>query len=108
MMLSKLLLNALGLVTVALPVAADDLPKTVAEAESLERADALPSTDFYSVPTNLATTKPGDLLRRESFSGYSLPEGIRTVRILYHSLDAHRRDLVTSAVVLIPGGTAPV
>jgi len=108
MMLSKLLLNALGLVTVALPVAAYDLPKTVAEAEVMERADALPSTSFYSAPTNLETTKPGDLLRRESFSGYTLPEGIRTVRILYHSQDAHRRDLVTSAVVLIPGGTAPV
>lgn len=74
----------------------------------MERADALPATSFYSAPTKLTTTKPGDLLRRESFSGYRLPEGTQTVRILYHSLDAHRRDVVASAVILITSGKTPV
>ena len=83
------------------------MPKIVAQAIAMEQADRLPIGDFYSTPANLSATKPGDLLRKESFSGYTLPKGATAVRILYHSLDATGGDVATSAVVLIPAGTAP-
>ena len=86
---------------------AQEMPKSVAQAEAMETADRLPLTDFYSTPDNLAATKPGALLRKEAFTGYSLPKGASAVRILYHSLDATAHDVVTSGVVLIPAGTAP-
>jgi pimeloyl-ACP methyl ester carboxylesterase len=73
----------------------------------MEQADRLPLTDFYSTPQSLSATKPGDLLRKEAFSGYALPKGASAVRILYHSLDATGQDVATSGVVLIPAGTAP-
>jgi pimeloyl-ACP methyl ester carboxylesterase len=72
----------------------------------MERADALPITHFYDAP-RLSDSKPGDLLRQESFDGYSLPSGARAVRILYHSLNAAGRSVATSAVILVPAGPAP-
>jgi pimeloyl-ACP methyl ester carboxylesterase len=87
------------------PVHAQEMPKTLVEAAAMEQADRLPITDFYSTPVNLAATKPGDLLRKEGFAGYSLPKGATAVRILYHSVDAIGQDVATSGVVLIPGGT---
>jgi pimeloyl-ACP methyl ester carboxylesterase len=72
----------------------------------MERADALPITRFYDAP-KLSGSKPGDLLRQESFDGYLLPKGARAVRILYHSLDAAGRDVATSAVILLPAAPAP-
>ena len=86
-------------------VHAQEMPKTLAEAAAMEQADRLPITDFYSTPVNLAATKPGALLRKETFAGYSLPKGATAVRILYHSMDAIGQDVATSGVVLIPGGT---
>jgi pimeloyl-ACP methyl ester carboxylesterase len=86
---------------------AQEMPKTVAEAVRMEQADRLPITDFYSTPATLHSSKPGELLRKEAFPGYSLPKGATAVRILYHSLDATGRDVATSGVVLIPAGTAP-
>ena len=86
---------------------AQEMPKTLAEAQAAERADGLPITDFYSTPRNLSATKPGELLRKESFTGYSLPKGATAVRILYHSLDATGGNVATSGVVLIPAGTPP-
>ena len=84
-----------------------EMPKTPAQALALETADRLPITEFYSTPGNLSASKPGDLLRKESFGGYTLPQGATAVRILYHSLSATGRDVATSAVVLIPAGKAP-
>ena len=86
---------------------AQEMPKTMAEAVAMEQADRLPITDFYATPSNLSSTKPGDLLRKESFTGYSLPKGATAMRILYHSLDATGKDVATSGVVLIPGGVPP-
>jgi alpha-beta hydrolase superfamily lysophospholipase len=86
---------------------AQEMPKTLAEATAMEHADRLPITDFYSTPVDLAATKPGDLLRKEVFAGYSLPKGASAVRILYHSLDATGGDVATSGVVLIPAGSPP-
>ena len=96
----------LGLLGIA-GAQAQEMPKTLVEAAGMEQADRLALTDFYSTPSNLSTTKPGDLLRKESFTGYALPKGAGAVRILYHSLDATGRDVATSGVVLIPAGTAP-
>ena len=83
------------------------LPKTVAEAVKMERDNTLPLSAFYKTPKSISSSKPGDLLRQETFTGYLLPEGAKAVRILYHSLSADRHDVVTSGVVLIPAGTAP-
>ena len=91
----------------AAPALAQQMPKSVAEALTLEQADRLPIGDFYSTPANLSAGKPGDLLRKESFAGYTLPKGATAVRILYHSLDATGGDVATSGVVLIPAGTPP-
>jgi hypothetical protein len=82
------------------------LPKSLAEAIKMERAEALPRTAFYDSPS-LAASKPGDLLRKAEFRGYAVPDGARTVRILYHSLDASGHAVATSGVVLIPAGAAP-
>jgi pimeloyl-ACP methyl ester carboxylesterase len=100
-------LGILGWLVIALPVAADDASREVAEAQAIELANALPPTRFYSDPVSLTGTKPGDLLRQEGFAGYTVVEGMKAVRILYHSQDAARGDVVTSAVVLVPPGTAP-
>ncbi len=91
------------------PTLADEwpLPRSLPDAIRMEKANALPITDFYSTPS-LAGTKPGALLRQEDATGYSTPKGARAVRILYHSLDADSKSVVTSALVLIPAGTAPV
>jgi len=82
------------------------VPKTLAEAITLERADALPITAFYESPA-LSGTKPGELLRKETSKDYAVPDGATAVRILYHSLDAGGAHVATSGVVLIPAGKAP-
>jgi len=82
------------------------MPHSLAEAVKMERQDALPLTAFYETPS-LARTKPGELLRHEGFSGYTLPAGARAVRILYHSQGPDGSDVATSGVVLIPAGNAP-
>jgi len=91
-----------------IPAMADlpELPQSLAEAERMEAADALPRTVFYETPS-LATTKPGALLRREQFTGYEVPKGATAVRILYHSLNAAGADVATSGVVLVPAGDSP-
>lgn len=99
--------KAAVLMLAAVAARAQEMPKTVAEAVALERADRLPITDFYGTPADLSATKPGALLRKEVFAGYSLPKGATAVRILYHSLSATGRDVATSGVVLIPAGAAP-
>lgn len=83
------------------------LPRNVAEALRLEAADALTLTAFYDTPRDIAATKAGDLLRSEPGSGYHLPQGVRAIRILYHSRDSRDRDVASSAVILLPGGTRP-
>src|SRR4030081_1164189 len=107
---ARVLPGALG-ATLALLAAtaahAQEMPKTLVEAAAMEKADRLPITDFYSAPSNLAATQPGDLLRKAPFTGYSLPKGATAVRILYHSLDATGQAVATSGVVLIPAGTPP-
>src|SRR5579871_1789058 len=82
------------------------MPRSLAEAMQWEKADALPRTALYETPA-LKGTQPGALLKQEQSSAYSVPAGVGTIRILYHSLDAGGRDVATSGVVLIPSGHAP-
>jgi len=111
-------MNALGLFLGGVVVAtamtatpfadtAEAPPPTPKQALTLERSDLLPITKFYDTPSDLSSSKPGDLLRSEKFSDYILPPGATAVRILYRSLDAEGRPVATSGVVLIPAGKAP-
>lgn len=106
---------ALTLLAVAAPsllagerARADDLvaPRSLADAVRMEREDALPRTAFYETPS-LAASKPGDLLKHENFTGYSIPTGAQAVRILYHSQSSKGADVASSGVVLVPAGKAP-
>jgi pimeloyl-ACP methyl ester carboxylesterase len=110
MKMRKAMLGTLGMALALLgadAAVAQTMPKSVAEAIALEQADRLAIGDFYSTPANLSVTKPGELLRKEPFTGYTLPKGATAVRIIYHSLDATGGDVATSAAVLIPAGTPP-
>src|SRR5579862_8801702 len=82
------------------------MPRSLAEAMQWEKADALLRTALYETP-GLKGTQPGALLKQEPSSAYSVPAGVSTIRILYHSLDAGGRAVATSGVVLIPSGHAP-
>jgi pimeloyl-ACP methyl ester carboxylesterase len=73
----------------------------------MEAATALPLTHFYDTPKTLPTSKPGDLLKKEPATHYTLPAGASAVRILYHSKDAAGGDVAASAAVLIPAGPKP-
>ncbi len=95
---------ALFLSTAAL---ADDLPKSRAEALTMEAQDALPLTHFYDPPVPLGRQAPGALIRAEPFQGYSLPPGASAVRILYMSRALDGAPVAASGVVLIPAGPAP-
>ncbi len=100
------LLLAPALVTAAEAPPVPVMPKSLAEAIAMEKADALPRTALYESP-DLAATKPGALLKSEPFTGYAVPDHAHSVRILYHSQDAEGRSVATSGVVLIPAGKAP-
>ena len=89
------------------PAAAQEGPKSVAEAAAMESKDALPITRFYDAPEGLESSRPGSLVRKEPFEGYTLPAGAHAVRILYHSRSAEDHDVVTSGVVLVPAGQTP-
>src|ERR1700761_7173996 len=67
------------------------LPTTLDEAQSLERADALPPTGLYSQHYDLVHGKPGDLLAQEPFDGYQVAGLGRALRIAYQSQDASNR-----------------
>jgi len=103
-MKNRLAVNLLMLVLPA-SLPAQEMPHSVAEAQKMEREDALPATPLYSNPT-LGTSRPGDLLAQEPVTSYSLPVG-SAVRIAYHSRDAGGRDVPATAAVLVPAGKAP-
>lgn len=100
-------LLTLGLLLLSAQAHADDMPKSVAEAQKMEAEDALPLTHFYDPPRPLPAGAPGTLIRSEPFDGYTLPPGAHAVRILYHSRNLGGADVASSGVVLIPAGTAP-
>ncbi|OUJ14617.1 lipase [Acetobacter orientalis] len=87
------------------------MPKTVPEALAHEAALALPITPFYTAPDTTAQTGsvwPGKLVRAEKATqDYTVPAGTSVWRIVYHSLDAQRHDVLTSAFILLPAGPTP-
>src|SRR5215475_9726615 len=102
-MTNKLALSLVILLPAFAP--AQEMPHSAAEAQKMEREDALPATPLYSNPT-LGVSRPGDLLAQEPVTSYSLPVG-SAVRIAYHSRDATGHDVAATAAVLIPSGKAP-
>src|SRR4051812_46014138 len=80
----------------ALALAGDErppLPRTPEEALRAERSTALPIDRFYDTPASLGASGPGSLISQEVAMSYSLPPGVRAVRILYHSKDAAGADV---------------
>lgn len=86
---------------------AQDLPSTPAQALAAEKADRMPATSFYDTPAPLPPGRPGQLIRSQAVGDYTLPKGVRAVRILYHSQSETGQDVVASGVVLIPPGNPP-
>src|SRR5579872_6149583 len=85
----------------------EEMPRTLPEAERAEHAVTLPIPRLYSTPLVAGKSKPGDLLAHEAYQGYATPEGVKAVRIVYHSQDAESHDVATSAVILTPPGAPP-
>jgi alpha-beta hydrolase superfamily lysophospholipase len=90
------------------------LPPQIQSQVKVEKADRatanhriLPLTRFYDTPNPLPGKNPGDLIRSEEFDEYILPEGVRSVRILYHSRSASGQDVAVSGVVLYPDAIPP-
>jgi alpha-beta hydrolase superfamily lysophospholipase len=98
---------AVSMLTAAMAIADDVLPKSRAEALAMEANDALPLTNFYDPPDPLGARPPGELIRSEPFEGYSLPPGALAVRILYVSRSLDGAPVAASGVVLSPAGPAP-
>lgn len=97
----------LALAVAASGAAAQMLPKSPEEALAMEKADRLPPSRFYDVPSPLPPGKPGELIRSEAADDYALPRGASAVRILYHSQNATGGDVAASGVVLLPQGVPP-
>ncbi|HEY8543784.1 MAG TPA: lipase family protein [Acidimicrobiales bacterium] len=55
--------------------------------------------DFYTVPDPLPSGEPGQLIRVQEVE--STPE-TTTVRVMYHSLDAQRKDRAVTGIVVYP------
>ena len=72
-----------------------------------QRADALPRTAFYDVPSPLRRAPAGTLIRQQPATGYTVPAGTHATRLLYHSRTAAGGDVGASAVVLTPAGASP-
>ena len=100
------LIAALCLLLAITATADDLLPKSRAQALTMEAEDALPLTPFYDPPA-LGERAPGTLIRSEPFDGYSLPPGAHAVRILYVSRALGGALNAVSGVVLIPAGSPP-
>lgn len=105
----RLLAAALStaLVFLSVQTGSQEMPKSLAEAQRMERANSLPLTDFFSTPLAAGKSRPGDLLAHETYPGYAVPVGVSAQRIIYHSQDAEGHDVTASAAVLTPPGQAP-
>ncbi|GAN72022.1 lipase [Acetobacter syzygii] len=81
----------------------------ISDALAYEHQTTLPDSPFYTSPLSVQNnqTWPGAVIRIERANNYTLPDGIIAWRILYHSLDAEKQDVISSAVVLLPTGTQP-
>ncbi len=59
---------------------------------------------FYDPPSPLPAGKPGQLIRIQPVSS---ADGMTTVRVMYHSIDAAKRDQPVTGIVSYPTATAP-
>lgn len=86
-------------------VGADLFAPSWETGQAMDAARALGTDSFYHVSPGPAPA--GTLIRAEDFSGYALPPGVTSIRILYHTRTADDRDAVASGVVLLPYGNSP-
>ena len=82
-------------------------PTTTPPRTKSETRRELRATSFYETTSPLPPGKPGTLIRSEAFDDYDLSAEMSALRILYHSRSASDKDVVVSAVVLIPAGKPP-
>jgi hypothetical protein len=61
--------------------------------------------DFYVVPDPLPVGEPGELIRIQDVDDAGADGGERSVRIMYHSVDAAGRDRATTGTVTVPVDT---
>jgi Secretory lipase len=79
----------------------------VTEIVAREAVDALPRTAFFETNAATARGEPGTLIRSEEFAGYDLPAEAHATRILYRSRSELDREVVASAVAIVPTRAAP-
>jgi hypothetical protein len=79
----------------------------VSEAIESDAVDALPRTAFYETDAAIAHGEPGTLIRAQEFAGYDLPADVNATRILYRSRSELDREVVASAVEIVPTRAAP-
>lgn len=60
--------------------------------------------EFYEVPSPLPVGEPGELIRVQPVDG---AEGVTTLRIMYHSVDAQGDDVAVTGTLTYPDGPAP-
>jgi alpha-beta hydrolase superfamily lysophospholipase len=89
--------------TAATTTAATTTTSTATASPTPEKFDG--ATDaFYKAPDPLPEGKPGELIRVQDLG---TADGRHTVRIMYHSRDAERRDRAVTGIVTYPTGDAP-
>ncbi|RJL35874.1 alpha/beta hydrolase family protein [Bailinhaonella thermotolerans] len=106
---TALLLTA-GALTTATPGQAAAYPcdENCQAALQRQQANALPRTSFYDAPDPLPWAPAGTLIREQATDDYATGgRPLPATRVLYHSRDAHGRDLAASGVILVPGGRPP-
>jgi hypothetical protein len=101
-MLIVAVLRAVAMAAAFLVAAGTALPQTSKAVQPKRHPP--PLTKFYDTPRPLPASRPGDLIRSQSFEQYELPLSVSAVRILYHSRSATGEDVAASGIVLTPYG----
>jgi len=79
-------------------------PKTTTTSPPPEQYSG-PDDGFYDVPKPLPAGKPGQLIRVQDLG---TKDGVKTLKIMYHSRDAERRDRAVTGLVSYPTTAAPL
>jgi pimeloyl-ACP methyl ester carboxylesterase len=74
--------------------------------DEAEVIDELTDAEFYTLPYDLPTGDPGEIIRSKPL--LSAPAGSRAWRVLYHSTDLAGEDIAVSGIVVIPDLPAPL
>jgi len=78
-------------------------PKTPTDSPPPEQYSG-PDDGFYDVPKPLPTGAPGQLIRVQDLG---TKDDVRTLKIMYHSRDAEKRDRAVTGVINYPTTPAP-